>query len=109
MTIPSTPPTHARFAAEFLTRLGVAPSTLIDGTLPVRSPITGERLATLREHTPEEASSAMPNSPLSGGKPGEAASFLPAPLCSSVPRSRAFLHPTDWFRAFDVERMDDHM
>ena len=50
-------------------------------------------------HAPPGAAQALPGKVIEGT----------AGYCSALPRSRAFLHPSDWFRAFDVERMDDHM
>ena len=57
---PDTPSnSHAAFVTDLLTRLGLAPSVLRDGTLPVASPINGEPLAALREHSSDEAASCI--------------------------------------------------
>jgi len=55
----TTLPSAIADARALLTRLGVAPAVLDGGALAARSPVTGEVLARLREHTAPEAASAI--------------------------------------------------
>ncbi|MCA0356966.1 MAG: aldehyde dehydrogenase family protein [Proteobacteria bacterium] len=55
----TTLPTAIADARALLTRLGVAPSVLDGGVLAARSPVTGEVLARLGEHSSEEAAQVI--------------------------------------------------
>ena len=55
----TTLPSAIADARALLTRLGVDPVVLDGGALAARSPVTGEVLARLREHTPDEAALAI--------------------------------------------------
>lgn len=55
----SNPPSAVADARALLERLGVDPAVLDAGALKARSPITGETLANLREHTMDEAAAAI--------------------------------------------------
>ncbi|SIS83381.1 L-piperidine-6-carboxylate dehydrogenase [Insolitispirillum peregrinum] len=55
----ATPLSLAAEASSLLSSLGVAPERLSGGTLAARSPITGETLALLPEHTAEQATSLI--------------------------------------------------
>lgn len=55
----ATPLSLAAEASSLLSSLGVAPERLSGGTLAARSPITGETLALLPEHTAEQATTLI--------------------------------------------------
>ncbi|MBO9706721.1 MAG: aldehyde dehydrogenase family protein [Caulobacter sp.] len=57
--MPQTLPSAIADARAILGRLGVDPAALDGGTLTARSPVTGEILASLREHTADEAKAAI--------------------------------------------------
>mmetsp|Transcript_25491 Transcript_25491/g.55438 ORF Transcript_25491/g.55438 Transcript_25491/m.55438 type:complete len:341 (+) Transcript_25491:306-1328(+) len=98
------------------TRTQATPSRSSSILSPSPSSPSSSRSGWLSSTTNSTATSPQPHSLRTSSEGSRPASCMPAPAPLDLPpqeermlRARYLLHPTEWFRAFDIERMDDHM